>query len=212
MVELRDAVRAAPMDPADALRIAATVAELDRRGRFEDALEAASDRLDPTICWIAETAHRIGVEGLEQGFVASALLAQGRLHDNIEEALTTQRVGPWLAPALDQHTRPGIRSIERFVLRCQQLATVLRVVPPRRWVGAVGALVFAAEGGLLSRRVVYPGSAECTRWDSEASLASAGAPIETLGEGVEIVRANLGQLDKVRAEVLPERWQNSEPR
>jgi hypothetical protein len=197
------------VSPADAVRIAASVAELDRRGWFDDALAAVADRVGPRVLWIGETAHRISVEGLEHGFVASALLVRGRTRDAADEALSTERVGPWLAPALDQHTRSGIRAIERFALRCQQLATVLRVVTQRCRARATGSLVFAAEGGLLSRSVAHPGVTEFARWDSEASLASAGALIHILDEGLEAVRANLAQLNEIRAEML--RWRTGEP-
>jgi hypothetical protein len=58
---------------------------------------------------------------------------------------------------------------------------------------------------------VYPASADLTRWCSEASLASAGAPIQLLGEGVTVVQSNLALLYETRVGMLPDRWRNIAP-
>jgi hypothetical protein len=201
--ELLSALPAAPALPPDAIRIAASMAELDRRGCFGQGLAAMAPFLDLRALWIAETAHDIGVHGLEHGFLASALLVRGHLPEVVADRLDTPRIAPWLAPALDQYTRAGLRAVERFALRCQPLARLLKAIPQRARVNTAGVLVFSADGGLLSKKVVYPASGNLTRWCSEASLASAGAPIQLLDEGVAVVGSNLRLLDEIRASLLP---------
>ena len=209
--DLVSALTATLGPPADAIRIAASIAELDRRGGLGEGLAAIAPLVGRRVVWIAETAHDIGVHGLEHGFLASGLLFHGHVPEVVEAALDTARIGPWLAPALDQYTRAGLRAIERFAVRCQPIATLLRAVPQRARTGTAAALVFGAEGGLLSRRVAYPASAALTRWCSEASLASAGAPVQLLDEGVAVVQSNLALLHEFRVEVLPDRWRNLGP-
>lgn len=209
--ELLSFLARAPLVPIEALQITASMVQLEQRGWFAAALNAVAPLLDPRARWIAETAHGIGVEGLEHGFLASALLFQRRVPQAAQTPLETPRLGPWLGCALDQHTRAGVRAIERFAVRCEKLARLLRAVPPRRRTSVAGSLVFGAEGGLLSRKVTYSGSYELTRWDAEASLASAGAPIQILDEAIAIVQANLAQLHEIRQGMLPDRWRSGGP-
>jgi hypothetical protein len=197
--------------PADAVRIAASVAELDQRGRFGQGLAAIAPLVDRRVVSIAKTARDIGVHGLEHGFLASALLFRGGVPELVVASFDTPRIGFWLAPALDQYTRVGRRAIERFAVRCQPLADLLKATPQRARASAVAVLVFSAEGGLLSKKVVYPASGDLTRWCSEASLASAGAPTQILDEGVAVVRSNLTLLHEIRVSMLHDRWRDIGP-
>jgi hypothetical protein len=161
--------------PNEVVRLTAFIAEVEKQGNnFVEAV-AAAPAVDQRTRQLVALAHQIGLEGLEHGFLGSALLHHASEPRVLEVALETPKVGPWLAPALDQYTRAGLRSIERFVVRCAPLARLLGNVSSRNRVGVASSLIFAAEGGLLHRTCVYRGTAALTRWCAEASLASAGA-------------------------------------
>lgn len=207
--QLLGAIHRAERTPAQMVRVAASIGELDKRGQFAEALAAVASGLDPRARQIAQLAHSVGLDGLEHGFVAAALLHGTGSSEVSEAALETPKIGIWITPAFDRYPRGGLRAIERFLLRCLPLADLLRVVSPRSRTAAGASLVFGAEGGVMHHRVAYSGTLDLTRWCSEASLANAGAPIEILQQGLAIVREHLPLLNEIRAQTLGERWAGS---
>jgi hypothetical protein len=111
-------------------------------------------------------------------------------------------VGILLGAAYDQYTREGRLAITRFFKTCPAMAPYLAAMPAAKAQALQFAGVFHAEGGTLRRRFVYSPKAhemtEATR--GPARFASMGKELsETF---TDVLRANLGDLNVIRGEIL----------
>src|SRR5208282_5401501 len=105
--------------------------------------------------------------------------------------------------ALDEHTRLGRQAIWRFACENDDVRTCLeRFVPAsqRRRVANVAA--FYVDAAPVARRLVWDQSDALEAFGIERDLLHAGVSAEGIGPLLECMRANLGQLNELRAQVL----------
>lgn len=105
--------------------------------------------------------------------------------------------------ALDEHTRLGREAIRRFARENEDVRNCLDQYVPtaqRRRTANVGA--FYVDAAPLAKRLVWDQSAALETFGTERDLLHAGVHPEGIEPLLRAMRANLGHLNKLRAEVL----------
>ncbi len=105
--------------------------------------------------------------------------------------------------ALDQHTRLGRQAIWRFVSENDEVRTCLeRFVPAGRRRRAANVAAFYVDAAPLAKRLVWDQSDALEEFGIERDLLHAGVTADGIGPLLGAMRANLGHLNELRAEVL----------
>ncbi len=105
--------------------------------------------------------------------------------------------------ALDEHTRLGREAIWRFACENDEVRTCLeRFAPAGRRRRAANVAAFYVDAAPLARRLVWDQSATLEAFGIERDLLHAGVPTDGIGPLLGAMRANLGHLNELRAEVL----------
>jgi hypothetical protein len=105
--------------------------------------------------------------------------------------------------ALDMHTRLGREAIWRFACENNSARTCLeRFVPASRRRRAVNVAAFYADAAPVARRLMWDQSRSLETFGTERDLLVAGVTPEGTKPLLEAVRANLGHLNELRAQVL----------
>jgi hypothetical protein len=105
--------------------------------------------------------------------------------------------------ALDKHTRLGREAIWRFACENDSVRTCLaRFVPPSQRRSAAYIAVFYVDGAPVARRLIWDQSESLEIFGIERDLLHAGVPAQGIQRLVEVMRANLGHLNDLRAQVL----------
>ncbi len=113
------------------------------------------------------------------------------------------RVGDVPLYALDMHTRLGREAIWRFACENDSARTCLeRFVPASRRRRAVHVAAFYADAAPIARRLMWGQSRSLETFGTKRDLLFAGVPAEGIGPLLEAVRANLGHLNELRAQIL----------
>lgn len=105
--------------------------------------------------------------------------------------------------ALDEHTRLGRQAIWRFACENADLRICLdRFVPASRRRRAANVAAFYLDAAPVAKRLVWDQSNTLEAFGIERDLLHAGVPVEGIGPLLEVMRANLGQLNELRMQVL----------
>ena len=105
--------------------------------------------------------------------------------------------------ALDQHTRLGRDAIWRFACANDSVRTCLeRFVPASGRRRAANVAAFYVDGAPVARRLVWDKSESLESFGIERDLLIAGVTAEGIGPLIETMRANLGHLNELRADIL----------
>lgn len=105
--------------------------------------------------------------------------------------------------ALDKHTRVGREAIRNLIKFNFQIRDCLkRYVASRQWSDAAYMAAFYADAAPLARKLVWRGADELEALGTEADLLRAGVAAEGIAPLLELFRANVGHLNKVRAHTL----------
>ena len=106
--------------------------------------------------------------------------------------------------ALDEHTRLGREAIWRFARENETVRTCLeRFVPASQRRRAANVAAFYVDGAPVARRLVWDQSDSLQAFGIERDLLHAGVtPAEGIGPLLECMRANLGHLNELRAQIL----------
>jgi hypothetical protein len=105
--------------------------------------------------------------------------------------------------ALDEHTRLGREAIWRYACENDGVRTCLeRFVPASRRRRAANVAAFYADAAPVARRLMWDQSRSLETFGIERDLLLAGVPAEGIGPLLEAVRANLGHLNELRAQIL----------
>ena len=105
--------------------------------------------------------------------------------------------------ALDKHTRLGREAIWRFACENDSVrACLVRFVPPSQRRSAAYIAVFYVDGVPVARRLIWDQSEALEDFGIERDLLHAGVPIQGIQPLLQVMRANLGHLNDLRAQVL----------
>jgi hypothetical protein len=105
--------------------------------------------------------------------------------------------------ALDKHTRLGREAIWRFACENDAVRTCLvRFVPPNQRRSAAYITVFYVDGAPVARRLIWNQSQALEIFGIERDLLHAGLPTQGIEPLLQVMRANLGHLNDLRAQVL----------
>jgi hypothetical protein len=105
--------------------------------------------------------------------------------------------------ALDKHTRLGREAIWRFVCENDSVrACLARFVPASQRRSAAYIAVFYVDGAPVARRLIWDQSEALEAFGIERDLLHAGLPIQGIQPLLQVMRANLGHLNDLRAQVL----------
>jgi hypothetical protein len=105
--------------------------------------------------------------------------------------------------ALDKHTRLGREAIWRFACENEFVRTCLaRFVPATQRRSAAYVAAFFADAAAVARRLLWDQSEALETFGIERDLLHAGVPAEGIQPLLEAMRANLGHLNELRAQVL----------
>ena len=105
--------------------------------------------------------------------------------------------------ALDKHTRVGREAIRNLVKYNSEIRNCLqRYVAPRQWSDAAYMAAFYADAAPLARKFVWRGADELEALGTEADLLGAGVAPEGIAPLLDLFRANVGHLNKVRAHTV----------
>jgi len=105
--------------------------------------------------------------------------------------------------ALDQHTRLGRQAVWRFACENEGVRTCLeRFVPAGRMRRAANVAAFYVDGAPVARRLVWDQSATLETFGIERDLLHAGLTADGIGPLLGAMRANLGHLNELRADIL----------
>jgi len=105
--------------------------------------------------------------------------------------------------ALDMHTRLGREAIWRFACENDSARACLECfVPASRRRRATNVAAFYADASPVAQRLVWELSDRLENLGIERDLLVAGVPREVITPLLDAVKANLGHLNQVRAEVL----------
>ena len=107
--------------------------------------------------------------------------------------------------ALDQFTRRGRMAIGRWFAGCRELQQILQAAAPRpAWPKIIRYAVFAVEGQVCSRHLMWPEQRDVLRRSMLAELAGRGLPAEYMDPLLACATANLAALNERRREVMDE--------
>ncbi len=105
--------------------------------------------------------------------------------------------------ALDEHTRLGRQAIWRFASENDEVRTCLeRFVPLGRRRRAANVAAFYVDAAPLARRLVWDQFATLEAFGIERDLLVAGVTADGIGPLLGAMRANLGHLNELRADIL----------
>jgi hypothetical protein len=105
--------------------------------------------------------------------------------------------------SLDQHTRLGREAIWRFACENEAVRMCLeRFVPAGRTRRAANVAAFYVDAAPVARRLVWDQSKRLETFGIERDLLHAGVTPEGIGPLLECMRANLGHLNELRAQIL----------
>ena len=105
--------------------------------------------------------------------------------------------------SLDIFTRLGKTAISRFAKSNQAVGEALTpLLPSSRWAKAAGYGVFYAEGGLVTPKHTWWGSSTIERLGIEADFLPLGFPAEAIPGFLQVVAAELPDLNSIRKEML----------
>jgi hypothetical protein len=105
--------------------------------------------------------------------------------------------------ALDQHTRLGREAIWRFAREHPAVRWCLaHYVPERCWRGVAYMAAFYVDGAPVARRLMLDQSEALEAFGIERDLLHAGLPADGIEPLLEVMRANLDQLNEFRRDVL----------
>jgi hypothetical protein len=105
--------------------------------------------------------------------------------------------------ALDKHTRLGREAIWRFACENDSVrACLVRFVPPSQRRSAAYVAAFYVDGAPVARRLMWDQSEALETFGIERDLLHAGVPIQGIQALLQVMRANLGHLNDLRAQVL----------
>jgi hypothetical protein len=107
--------------------------------------------------------------------------------------------------ALDQFTRRGRVAIGRWLTGCREAQEVLQAAAPRpAWSKIIRYAVFAVEGQVCSRHLMWPEQRDVLRRSMRAELAGRGLAAGYMDPLLACVTANLAALNERRREVMDE--------
>ena len=107
--------------------------------------------------------------------------------------------------ALDQFTRRGRVAIGRWFAVCRELQEILQVAAPQpAWPKIIRYTVFAVEGQVCSRHLMWPEQHDVLRRSMLAELTGRGLTAEYLDPLLACATANLAALNERRREVMDE--------
>ena len=178
--------------------------ENDRPARYLFAMMAKSGMCRATLYAAAKIASRLS-EGMFVSlyFMDEWLRKTKRMSIKVADMPPTPKVGKLLGAAYDMHTREGRTAIGKFRKEnWSELKPFLEHCPNdtrelQLWFG-----VFLAEGGVLSRRVVYHNTAELYELTERLELAFPGLPEPLHVPFMQYLRANIDKLNECRTKVL----------
>jgi hypothetical protein len=105
--------------------------------------------------------------------------------------------------ALDKHTRLGREAIWRFACENDSVrACLARFVPTSQQRSAAYVAAFYVDAAPVARRLVWDQSVALEAFGIERDLHHGGVPAEGIQPLLEAMRANLGHLNGLRAEIL----------
>ncbi len=105
--------------------------------------------------------------------------------------------------ALDEHTRLGREAIWRFACENGEVRACLeRFVPAGRRRRAANVVAFYVDAAPVARRLVWDQSATLEAFGIERDLLHAGVAADGIGPLLWAMRANLGHLNALRANIL----------
>ncbi|GEP07054.1 hypothetical protein MOX02_50920 [Methylobacterium oxalidis] len=105
--------------------------------------------------------------------------------------------------AFDKHTRIGKQAIGRLARENEALRACLEEhVPEYRHRDAACMAAFYADAAPVARRLGWQGSAPAERLGTESDMLRAGVPVGAIEPLLAAVRANLGHLNAIRAEIF----------
>jgi hypothetical protein len=105
--------------------------------------------------------------------------------------------------ALDKHTRLGREAIWRFACENDSVrACLARFVPARQRRSAAYMAAFYVDAAPIARRLIWDQSEALETFGIERDLLHAGVPAEGIEPLLAAMRANLGHLNDLRAQVL----------
>jgi hypothetical protein len=107
--------------------------------------------------------------------------------------------------ALDQFTRRGRVAIGRWFAGCRELQEILQAAAPRpAWPKIIRYAVFAVEGQVCSRYLMWPEQRDVLRRSMQAELTGRGLAAEYMDPLLACAWANLTALNERRREVMDE--------
>ena len=105
--------------------------------------------------------------------------------------------------ALDKHTRLGREAIWRFACENDSVrACLARFVPASQRRSAAYVAAFYVDAAPIARRLMWDQSEALETFGIERDLVHAGVPTEGIQPLLEAMRANLGHLNELRANVI----------
>jgi hypothetical protein len=105
--------------------------------------------------------------------------------------------------ALDKHTRLGREAIWRFACENDSVrACLVRFVPASQRRSAAYIAVFYVDGAPVAKRLIWDQSEALEAFGIERDLLHAGVPAEGIQPLIDTMRANVGHLNQLRAQVL----------
>ncbi len=105
--------------------------------------------------------------------------------------------------ALDEHTRLGRQAIWRFACENDEVRTCLeRFVPAGQRRRAANVAAFYVDAAPAAKRLVWDQSSALEAFGIERDLLVAGVTADGIGPLLGAMRANLGHLNELRADIL----------
>ena len=105
--------------------------------------------------------------------------------------------------ALDKHTRLGREAIWRFACENEFVrACLARFVPASQRRSAAYVAAFYVDAAPIAQRLMWDQSEALETFGIERDLVHAGVPTEGIQPLLEAMRANLGHLNELRANVI----------
>lgn len=172
-----------------------------RHGDVPSLYTALGEFLGPDLVEVAWEGHRRSGEVLP---IFMALLAP-HLRREVASVEDDQMppetmVGPVPGWSIDLYTRPGRAGLAKLIEGSTQTARWVRAhLPPRQRITFLGTIFFRLEGGCVRRRLRWPIADELRR---ATDYGCHGQHCPDATEILELARADLGELNAIRAEVM----------
>ena len=105
--------------------------------------------------------------------------------------------------ALDKHTRIGLEAIRSLVKYNSEIREFLeRYVAPAQRHKAAYMAAFYADAAPLASKLSWDGADQLEALGTEADLLKSGVPAEQIGPLLQLFRANVDHLNKLRAHTV----------